>query len=310
MEKIPVIIDTDIGSDIDDTWALALILASDCFDVRLIMTVCEDVRYKAALAAKLCEIAGQEIPVVCGVGGETVCSAQAAWLAGEERTFSAAFEDAFARAVNRSPGLTVIELAPFTNLARILERYPGLSRDFRVTAMIGAIEKGYLNEDKAGAECNAALDPEAFNRVLAAGVKTEILPLDVCRDFILDKDCYRRVLTSPDPLARAVTENYRIWHRDYKGGAIKFDPETSSGILYDLLPVLRLICPEEFVTERIRLRADAEGKTVTDGGGFEAVCCLALKDKEKLLRVCADILAGERHTGERPSAGERIWKKQ
>ncbi|MFH1265900.1 MAG: twin-arginine translocation signal domain-containing protein, partial [Planctomycetota bacterium] len=34
--KIPVILDTDIGGDIDDTWALVMLLKSPEFDVKLV----------------------------------------------------------------------------------------------------------------------------------------------------------------------------------------------------------------------------------------------------------------------------------
>ena len=35
--KIPVILDTDIGDDIDDTWALGFLLRSPEFDVKLVV---------------------------------------------------------------------------------------------------------------------------------------------------------------------------------------------------------------------------------------------------------------------------------
>ncbi len=35
---IPVILDTDIGADIDDTWALAILLRSSELDLKLVTT--------------------------------------------------------------------------------------------------------------------------------------------------------------------------------------------------------------------------------------------------------------------------------
>ena len=60
MKKLPLIIDTDIGSDIDDTWALATMFGDPIFDVKLVMTVCEDVQYKCALVDKLAAAAGKK----------------------------------------------------------------------------------------------------------------------------------------------------------------------------------------------------------------------------------------------------------
>lgn len=70
MERIPVIIDTDIGSDIDDTWALAAMLGDDTFDIKLVTTVWEDVQYKCALVRKLAAAAGKSVAVAAGVGTE------------------------------------------------------------------------------------------------------------------------------------------------------------------------------------------------------------------------------------------------
>ena len=65
--KIPVILDTDIGSDIDDTWALGLLLKSPEVDLRLAVSATGDTRYRARLLAKMLQTAGRsDVPV--GVG--------------------------------------------------------------------------------------------------------------------------------------------------------------------------------------------------------------------------------------------------
>lgn len=54
-KKIPVIIDTDIGNDIDDTWALCFALLRDELDIRLVTTVLGDPIYSAKIIAKMNE---------------------------------------------------------------------------------------------------------------------------------------------------------------------------------------------------------------------------------------------------------------
>ncbi len=54
---IPVVLDTDIGTDIDDTWALAQVLRSPELDLKLVLTETGDARYRAAIAAKILEAA-------------------------------------------------------------------------------------------------------------------------------------------------------------------------------------------------------------------------------------------------------------
>jgi len=68
MTRIPVILDTDIGGDIDDTWALAMLLRSPEVEVKLVVTDTADTVYRARVAAKLLQAAGHaEIPVGIGL---------------------------------------------------------------------------------------------------------------------------------------------------------------------------------------------------------------------------------------------------
>ncbi len=65
--KIPVIFDTDIGTDIDDSWALGLMLKCSELDPRLITTATGDTEYRARIVGKLLELTDRtEIPI--GVG--------------------------------------------------------------------------------------------------------------------------------------------------------------------------------------------------------------------------------------------------
>ena len=79
----PVILDTDIGGDIDDTWALALLLRCPELDVKLVSTGTADTTYRAKIAAKLLAVAGRtDIPVAVGVntGSDGPRERQKAWV--------------------------------------------------------------------------------------------------------------------------------------------------------------------------------------------------------------------------------------
>jgi purine nucleosidase/pyrimidine-specific ribonucleoside hydrolase len=69
MIKQKIWLDTDIGEDIDDAYALALILASPELDLLGITTVFQNVAAKARLAKTILQMAGQShIPVAAGCG--------------------------------------------------------------------------------------------------------------------------------------------------------------------------------------------------------------------------------------------------
>src|SRR5438046_1534600 len=65
--KIPVIFDTDIGSDVDDAFALALIVASPELDLQAVTTCAGDAEDRAWLVCRfLTQVGHKPIPVASG----------------------------------------------------------------------------------------------------------------------------------------------------------------------------------------------------------------------------------------------------
>src|SRR5438874_1874241 len=80
--KIPVILDTDIGDDIDDTWAVAILLNTPTLDVKLIMTTNGAPHYRARIIAKLLTIANRtDIPIGLGAGTAAGSARLSPWIA-------------------------------------------------------------------------------------------------------------------------------------------------------------------------------------------------------------------------------------
>jgi hypothetical protein len=78
---IPVVLDTDIGDDIDDTFALLMLVRSPELDLRLLVTDFGDTHYRARLAAKLLEAMGRaDVPIGIGLRQNEKGGAQSAWL--------------------------------------------------------------------------------------------------------------------------------------------------------------------------------------------------------------------------------------
>jgi inosine-uridine nucleoside N-ribohydrolase len=82
-KKVPVVFDTDIGYDIDDTWALALLLRSPEVDLKLVVSDTQHTEYEAKLLAKMLEAAGRtDIPVAVGIKEHERAGGQAGWVKG------------------------------------------------------------------------------------------------------------------------------------------------------------------------------------------------------------------------------------
>ena len=78
---IPVILDTDIGDDIDDTWALMMLLRMPQFDLQLAVGDYGNAIYRARLLAKFLELTGRtDVPIGIGVDNADDPGQQSGWL--------------------------------------------------------------------------------------------------------------------------------------------------------------------------------------------------------------------------------------
>ncbi|MDE0284190.1 MAG: nucleoside hydrolase, partial [Gammaproteobacteria bacterium] len=79
--RIPIILDSDIGDDIDDTWALLMLLRMPQFDVKLVVSDFGNAIYRCRLFAKLLELTGRtDIPIGVGLGREDQPGRQSGWI--------------------------------------------------------------------------------------------------------------------------------------------------------------------------------------------------------------------------------------
>jgi inosine-uridine nucleoside N-ribohydrolase len=232
--SIPVVVDTDIGTDIDDTWALALALASPELDVRLITTVSGDVGYRARVAAGLLD--GTSVAIATGIGGgDRVRPEQPQPSLAAAGSRAAIRDDGIDAllAASRAEPITIIALGPLTNVAAALERDPSLAERARVVAMVGSVRIGYRGAPGAMAEYNALVDVAAVRAVFAAAWDVLITPLDTCGTVLLRGDEYQRVRASTSPITKRVLSTYREWLGDDEGGL--FDRRSTT--LYDCVAV-------------------------------------------------------------------------
>src|SRR5689334_11626140 len=86
-QKIPILLDTDIGGDVDDAFAVALILGSPELELLGVTTVSGDTQARARLAAKmLWEVGLRKIPVASGEPGKLSKDPQTRWAEGFSST--------------------------------------------------------------------------------------------------------------------------------------------------------------------------------------------------------------------------------
>ncbi|MDX2185518.1 MAG: nucleoside hydrolase [Opitutaceae bacterium] len=219
-KKVPIIFDTDLGTDIDDTWALAQILRSPELDVKLVVSDSGDTRYRAALITKFLQTVGRsDIPVGVGhfVGpmGDDVKN-QLPWLrdydiASYPGTLHEDGVGAMIDLIMNSPEtLTVVAVGPCPNIKRALEREPRIAEKCRFVGMYGSFNVGYEPGSTPAAEANVVVDPAALRAVMAAPWKDILLtPLDTCGTITISGEDYRKIWCAMDDvMLKALIENY------------------------------------------------------------------------------------------------------
>lgn len=268
--RIPVILDTDIGDDIDDTWALGLLLQSPELDLKLVVGDYGKPEYRARLLAKFLQQAGHsDVPVGLGLDiaprGE---GPQAGWITNfaladyRGRVHKDGVQAMIDTIMASKVPITLLAIGPMPNLAAALEREPKIAQHARFVGMDGSVRVGYGGNAKVDAEWNVKADIKAAQRVFSAQWEMVITPLDTCGLIDLSGDRYRRVRDSANPIAAAVIDNYRVWSisQDAKNKAA----ESHSSTLFDTVAVYLAIQHDLCHMEPLGLRVTDEGFTVID----------------------------------------------
>lgn len=275
---IPVAYVSDIGDDIDDTWALGFLLKCPELDLRLVVTDQGKSRYRGRLFGRFLEVAGR-IDVPIGLGPDVNLRGEgplAEWIRDYplERYPGTIHEDGVQALIDlvltSERPITVIAVGPVPTIAAALEREPRIAQRARFVGMHGSLRRGFGADADRGpvAEYNVAADVRAIRMAFAAPWPVTITPLDTCGRVHLDGDLYQRVLQSTDLVAQAIIENYRLWapHQEWvRDPAAILKSHTSH--LYDTVAVLLAFREDWLKMEELGIHVTDEGMTVQDPRG-------------------------------------------
>ena len=277
--KIPVILDTDIGSDIDDTWALTMMIKSPDLDVKLVMTDTGNTTYRAKIVARMLEIGKRtDVPVGIGIRFSDGTGPQEPWVAGYELSSypGVIYEngvDALIQTIMDLPEpITLVCIGPVPNIGAAIEREPKIAQKARFVGMHGSIRRGYGGSEKVSAECNVVNHTKECQKVFTADWDMTITPLDTCGIVKLEGEKYRSVYECKDPLTQALIENYRVW--------AKYSPESEyrSSTLFDTVAISLAFSEELLVMEKLGIRVTHDGYTVIDEDAKVINCAMDWRD--------------------------------
>ncbi|HCO29635.1 MAG TPA: ribonucleoside hydrolase RihC [Lachnospiraceae bacterium] len=289
MNKRPIIIDTDPG--IDDALAIAIALFSEELDVKLITTVAGNVSLPKVTnnALRLLNFFGKDVPVAKGAEKpliEELIDASdihgASGMEGfdfpepkQELLLEEHAVNAMRRVIMESEEpITLMPIAPLTNLAMLFSLYPEVKSNIKEIVMMG----GSITRGNKGvmSEFNIATDPEAAKIVFDAGIPIVMAGLDVgWKALVMPEDTEKLLeLGQVGQMAHCLFKKYR-------GGTF------NTGLkMYDCCATAYLLKPELFETADTFVDVElgnglTRGCTVVDLKGY-------LK-QEPNTKVCVDI---------------------
>ena len=272
-------VDTDIGDDIDDAFALGLILRSPELHVLGISTAFGDTETRARLVDRLLAATSvQAIPVTAGVHTKTDNAMTQRVYA--ERFPARPHPDgavALLDAIKRHPGeITLIAIGPLFNIGAAIDRDPETFRKLRrVVMMGGSVDRGYDGANgqrrPPEPEWNIDRDPKDAAKLLAAGVPIFMMPLDSTQIHLetADRDA---LFAAGNPLTDQLTLLYHQW----VGNTPNHSPTPT---LFDPLAAAYTFRPDLCPMQPIRLTVDANGLTRRVPGEPNAQVCLKSDEK-------------------------------
>lgn len=267
-QKQLVMIDTDIGDDIDDAFAVGLALQSPEFRILGITTAFGDTKLRARLAERYLDAVGRDVPVI--VGAETAPRTkftQAKYAEGGEAKprQPGAGPDFILDQIRKHPGeITLIAIGPQTNLGAAIDKDPATFRKLkRIVMMGGSVYKGY----KGGApdpEWNIFCDIPAAQRVFTSGVSLYVMPLDatILRLDTSDRNALFKHHT-------AITDQIRMLYEEWSAATRQETPT-----LFDPMAVGYAANPELCPTTPLHMIVDDKGFTRPGPGAPNAQVCL------------------------------------
>jgi purine nucleosidase len=285
-----VILDTDIGDDIDDAFALALILRSPELHLLGIQTAFGDTELRARLVDRyLAAVGRNDIPVLAGVPGKQTHFTQAAYARHSPERKHADAVPFLLSQIRQHPGqITLIAIGPLFNIQAASAQDPATFRQLkRVVLMGGSVYRGYdrRNAGSSGAadsssaaayahtppapEWNILCDPAGAQALFASGVPIYVMPLDSTQ-VRLDLHALGQLLAHGSPLTDQLALLYHQWT-----GATEWHSPT----LFDPVAVTYTFRPDLCPASPLRLQVDDKGFTRPVPGEPNAQVCLRSDEK-------------------------------
>jgi len=265
-----IIIDTDIGDDVDDAFALALAVKSPEFEILGVTTTFGETELRAKLVDRLLgELGRSDIPVMAGKPTSATPMSQGRYAEGGHFAKSSHGDAAefLLEQIGKHPGeITLIAIGPLMNVGAAIDRGGATFRKLkRVVIMGGSIRKGYgdygYNEHfPPSPEWNILNDVPSAQKLFSSGVPLFVMPLDSTQ-LKLDEVKRAFLFTRGTAVTDQLAILYHLWAQE-------------TPTLFDPMAVTFAIRPDLCPVTPLHIRVDEKGFTREEPGTPNAQVCL------------------------------------
>ncbi|WP_240971067.1 nucleoside hydrolase [Flammeovirga aprica] len=262
-QKEKIIFDCDLGDDIDDMYALALMLASPEFEVMGIVMDFANTPERGKMALKLLyELGLDDIPVVIGRKTSDVYSPQYIWAEGFDQLKPSPMDavEFISSTLEKYPNeVNLVTVGPVPNMKDLLDKDPTiLQKAKHIYAMFGSFNMGYNSSTTPSPEWNVVADVEASKAFVEAdkGGKITYVPLDVTAFVTVSEENRNLLQMRNSTLTDAICANYVLWRYMHYAKDLNYVP-----IVYDAVAIGVILWPELFHIEEGYVEVDDKGYT-------------------------------------------------
>ncbi len=241
MGNIKVLLDTDIGTDIDDAVCLAYLLSHPSCDLLGITTVTGEPEKRGMLASALCRRAGKAVPIYPGsdrpilLAQRQVHAAQAEALGDwshETRFPRGEAVEFLRRTIRANPGeVVLLTIAPLTNIGLLFSIDPEIPRLLKGLVMMCGRFHDPAPQGYTPVEWNALVDAHATSIVYRSSVPVHrSVGTDVTSRVKMDAGLFRRTFRDV-PVFAPLLPWAEVWFRDW--GATVFHDPLAAATIFD-----------------------------------------------------------------------------
>lgn len=232
-----IILDTDIGNDIDDALCISYLLRQEGFSFEGVTTVGGESDRRAMMADAICKHIGRKVPIYVGAdrpitkNGKQVDATQAENVDNWPHTKTFPKEHAvefLRRKIEENPGeIELLAIGPLTNIGLLFAMYPHTAKMLKKLVIMGG---KFFEEFPEWSEWNIRCDVAAARAVFDSDAEIYAVGLDVTLKVTLGKDEAKEKFEALNDLA-PVSDFIKIWFRSCE--TVTFHDPLAATVLFD-----------------------------------------------------------------------------